>query len=65
MPTDDGHDGREERIAAALEKIEARLAQLSGQIDQINSLLTVAYVIDLSTDIKNEFRASLTPGEPI
>jgi hypothetical protein len=65
MPTDDGHDGREERIAAALEKIEARLAQLSGQIDQINSLLTVAYVLDLSTDIKNEFRASLTPSEPI
>ena len=65
MPTDDGHDEREERIAAALEKIEARLAQLSGQIDQVNSLLTVAYVIDLSTDIKNEFRDSLAPREQI
>ena len=64
MPTDDAHDGREERIAAALEQIEARLAQLSGQIDQVNSLLTMAYVIDLSTDIKNEFRASLACSEP-
>jgi hypothetical protein len=52
------------RIAEALQKLELRLGLIGRQLESINELLTVAYVVDVGREITNDIRAALRDRPP-